>query len=338
MIGEVKAELLKNPDKIINILSYFGFCKFDYRNNELRFARDDNGGAGNVRIKLYNNDALYVADFAKGLSLDFFKYIIAEKGKTFSEIMGIVRQELNIKDFYFEKKESLFGGFYTSIKRRIKLDELNLYGEEILLNYNKGFSKAFLKDHISFEAQCFFDIAYDVHSQRIVFPIRTLDGQIMGVKGRANWQISEEEPKYLYLVQCPSSRTLFGYSHNYASLKDAQVIVVESEKAVMQAYSYGYRNVIALGSSSMSTHQAKAIAELSPQSVIFMMDEGLDYDIISNIIETMLNYSALLEIKVGMWDSKCSKIVKKDTKKNPFDIDKQAVDMALESEILWIIQ
>lgn len=49
------------------------------------------------------------------------------------------------------------------------------------------------------------------------------------------------------------SQTLFGYSENYSSLYENDVWIVESEKLVLKMDSWGYNNVVALGSNLLST-------------------------------------------------------------------------------------
>ena len=80
MIEEIKKQLLSNHDALISLLTEFGFCNINIRNNEVRFARNEQGGK-NIRIKLVNNDYLMVTDFVHGYRKDIISYIIEEKNK-----------------------------------------------------------------------------------------------------------------------------------------------------------------------------------------------------------------------------------------------------------------
>ena len=84
----------------------------------------------------------------------------------------------------------------------------------------------------------------------------------MAIKGRLNGEPEEFEPKYLYIENGPMSQTLFGYSENYSSLYENEILIVESEKSVLKLDSWGYNNVVALGSNSLSTTQAKLLIYL----------------------------------------------------------------------------
>ena len=69
MIQELKKQLLENPDNIRSLLEEFEFEHITLKRNELRFARNSEGGQ-NIRIKLENNDYLNVTDYAKSEHTD----------------------------------------------------------------------------------------------------------------------------------------------------------------------------------------------------------------------------------------------------------------------------
>ena len=48
-------------------------------------------------------------------------------------------------------------------------------------------NERWIKDGITIEAQRFYNVGYDVESQRIIFPIRSAEtGELQGLKGRLN--------------------------------------------------------------------------------------------------------------------------------------------------------
>lgn len=124
----------------------------------------------------------------------------------------------------------------------------------------------------------------------------------MGVKVRCNYDTSDDELKYYYLVPCAMSQTLYGYSHNYNYLAGGIVYIFESEKSVMQCYSYGIRNCVALGSGSVSNKQVQMIFELNPEAVIFMHDTGFGIKNIIRNISMVRAYSRFSEVRTGYWD------------------------------------
>jgi DNA primase len=188
-----------------------------------------------------------------------------------------------------------------------------------------------LKDGISLETQRKWGIGYDVNSQRITLPIRASSGEIIAVKGRCNYVPDEFEPKYLYLVQGPMSQTLFGYSENYSSLYENDVIVVESEKSVLKMSSWGYNNVVALGSNSLSTTQAKLLMSLNPKSVIFMLDKSLSLDNTKRNADLLQTFCTMRQLKVRYWHWEYN--ITLDDKCAPCDDTKEELEYILQNEI-----
>jgi hypothetical protein len=80
------------------------------------------------------------------------------------------------------------------------------------------------------------------------------------------------------------------------------VLIFESEKSVMQCYSYGIRNCVALGSGSISQEQVQMLFELNPKKIIFMHDTGFKLESILRNIRMIKNYSRFSEIQLGYWD------------------------------------
>ena len=67
-------------------------------------------------------------------------------------------------------------------------------------------------------------------------------------------------------------------------------MVVESEKSVMQAFSFGYRNIVALGSSNFSERQLNLLLELGVTTIVYALDEGSDFIKVSNVLDRFKGY------------------------------------------------
>lgn len=304
---ELKKQLIENPEYIISILEHFEFTNIKLLRNEIRFSYGENHDATGIRIKLINNDGLFVQDFVRADNKgDLISYIIKARSAQFTEVMSCIKNTLGISS-YAVKKNKVFGGFFDPIKNK-SLYESKIYPETILNEY-KGCNIKFLKDNISFETQQKFGIGFDIQSQRITIPIRNSYGELIGIKGRCNYEPEDNEPKYLYIVPCAMSTTLYGYSENYDSLMCAdEIYIFEAEKSVMQAYDFRVRNCVALGSNNLSLNQIKLLYFLQPKRVIFMLDKGLDYSQTYNNRDSLLNFCRMNEIEVYMWDWKNSEL------------------------------
>ena len=303
MLEEVKSKLLENPESIQHILEAFEFDKVRIRNNEIRCAFECGSNPTAIVIKLQNNDNLFVKDYGRNVSYDLITYLVKVKGVSYKDVLNIIKNEIGINSLYnYKKRVGLFGGLFDGIKRRNDEPEIKIYPEEILEEYENIQNLRWLRDGISLEVQRKWNVRYDVVSQRIVFPIRTPTGEIMAIKGRANFELSEYEPKYLFLEQGLMSQTLFGYYENYNSLYEGDILIFESEKSILILDGWGYHNAVALGSNSLDPAQAKLIISLNPRSVTFLLDNSLPLENTKRDIEILKSFCTMKTLDIKFWN------------------------------------
>ena len=301
MIGELKQQLLDDISKLQALLEEFGFEHINVRGNSMRFARSENGGQ-NISIRL-DDEYLNVMDFVRGEKTDIISYIIKEKNTDFRTVMCAIKRILNLSDNWKPAaKKSLFGGVYNGIIHKT-VERQKVYDESVLEGYLHLPNERFRRDKIDLNTQIGWKIGYDVNTDRIIIPIRNEFGQLIGIKGRRNYKTEDEcDPKYLYLIPCRMSNTLYGYSENYSGMYGKTVLVFESEKSVLQCSSYGYNNAVALGSNNLSEHQAKLLLQLNPKHVIFMLDSNLPLENTKRNIDTLRSVCAMRNLQISYFD------------------------------------
>ena len=285
-----------------------------------------------VVIRLQDYENLLVKDYERNITLDLINYLIKSKNIPFKDVMNVIKQELHLDSIYnYKRKVGLFGGLYDKINHSNDEISVTTYPEDILEQYGNTSNTLWLKDGISLSTQRKWGIGYDIISQRITLPIRTSAGEIMSIKGRLNGEPEEFEPKYLYLVQGPMSQTLFGYSENYSSLYENEVLVVESEKSVLKLDSWGYHNVVALGSNSLSTTQAKLLISLNPKRVIFMLDKSLSLENTKRNADLLKTFCTMRQLEIRYWNWEDN--ITLEAKSAPCDDTKDEFEYILKNEI-----
>lgn len=306
MIQRIKETLINNPDMIMDILERYDFYKPHIASGSIRFGFTETSGINNISIKLSNNESIFVKDFVRGYSGDIFAYIQEARGVSFKDVISVCKEVTGIKEGYSTSpKKELFGGFYSRIKHKSKEEPvIKTYDDSIMEQYKIGLCLKFFKDGIDYDTQRFFDVRYDEVSQRIVFPIRNDTGEIMGIKGRRNYETdNENDPKYLYLTPCNMSKTLYGYSEHYKDLSLSKTIIIfESEKSVMLAHQYGYNNCVALGSNNLSEEQARLIMQLNPDKIYFMLDKNLAKENTLKDVERFKMYKRFSDVEIYWWN------------------------------------
>ena len=333
---EIKEKLLEQPESIINILETFDCHKARINGREIRCAREEFSNPTAVVIRLTNNENLLVKDYELNTVLDLINYLIKIKNASFKDVMNAIKQELHLDSIYnYKKKTGLFGGIYSNISRNNGDISVTTYPEEILKEYGNTPCTLWLQDGISLSTQRKWGVGYCVISQRVTLPIRSSTAELIGVKGRCNYEPDEYEAKYLYLTDtCPMSQTLFGYSENYSSLYENEILVVESEKSVLKLDSWGYNNVVALGSNSLSTTQAKLLMSLNPKCVTFMIDKSLPLENTKRNADLLKTFCTMRQLKIRYWNWEDNLTL--DDKAAPCDDTKDEFEYILREEIVDI--
>lgn len=334
MLNEIKEELLKNPDAIIELLEYFDFTHIKPSSKDIRFARDEQGGR-NISIRFERNENVSVNDFARGITKDIFSYIIQEKSVTFREVIQTTKRILNFSDDWQpQQRQSLFGGIYNNIAHPNGEIKLATYDDTILDQYERCGNLRFLRDNISLEAQKFWDIRFSVAEQAIIIPVRNEYGEIVGTKARINRDPEKGESKYYYPINFLSSQVLYGYSENYQYLYGNDVIIVESEKSVCQGWCFNARNIVALGSHSVSEKQTKLLLQLQPKRIILAFDEGLPFEQIQRNADVIKDFSTIFMPEIWYWDADQDLDV--DPKSSPTDMGKEKFEEIMSEQLVKI--
>lgn len=339
MINEIKEKLINNPIHIKNILEYYEFASISVNSHEIRCGIDKESNKTSIRIKLKNNQFLYVTDYGRGLNCDLINFIIKSRNVEFKEVINVIKNEIGINSFTYTKRKSIFGGFYNKIKsRKTNSIELKTYDENILNQYLHKYNLMFFRDGISFETQKKFKIGLDTLSQRITCPWWSFDGQLVGITGRyiGDYEV-DNTLKWCPVIPHAKSQTLYGYTENYQYLQGCEELYIfESEKGVMQLDSMDIHTGIALGGNSIHYPQIIHIIGLQPQKIIFGYDESLEEEIILSQINKLKSMIKFYDIKLGYIVDYENKILPKDSKMSPTDLGKDSFLELKNNYTKWV--
>lgn len=155
-----------------------------------------------------------------------------------------------------------------------KLEPIN---ENILTYFGRYVNDLFYEDGINYSTQQEFELGYDLMHHMVTIPIRDELNFLVGVKGRLyKEKIESWESKYFYLQSCAKSKILYGLNKTKPYIKEKnEVIVVESEKAVMQLWSMGIKNAVAISGHKLSKTQAQKLTYLNVP-IVLAFDQGAE--------------------------------------------------------------
>ena len=137
---------------------------------------------------------------------------------------------------------------------------------------------AWLAEGIGVESMERFQVRYDSVSNRLVFPVRSIDGGIINVCGRTLDEDYKTKliPKYVYMRSIGAMPTIYGFAENEEFIRrENRLILFEGGKSVMLADTWGIRNTGALLTSHLSEWQMRELIRLQIP-VVFALDKDID--------------------------------------------------------------
>lgn len=295
-------EHIVNNDLVPTILDSLGCHSIKFHGNYYSCANPDGDNMGAVNVML---PSLSVTNYTRDLDTvsqyhDIFTLIQFYEDCNFFDAIKYVCDCLGLSlyhDFDDDVPESLI--ITRELLKMIEEDDpqpadkpLYPIPEQILTYYLPCVNDQFIHDHISYATQHFFELGYDPSSNRITIPIRNYDGTLVGVKGRYFGDIPEgsEIQKYIYLEPCNKSQILYGLDKTKDKIEETHFAYVgESEKFVMQLWSYGDYNAVATGGKTISRQQIDLLSRLCDK-VVLCLDSDVGEDELKSIANKFLGY------------------------------------------------
>jgi hypothetical protein len=107
--------------------------------------------------------------------------------------------------------------------------------------------------------------------------------------------------------------------------------VVESEKSVLKMDTWGYNNVVALGSNSLSPTQVKLLLSLNPKSVTFLLDKSLPLENTKRNADLLKTFCTMRQLKIQYWSWEDN--ITLSDKSAPCDDSKEEFEYIMQHEI-----
>lgn len=315
------------------------YTQITYRNqkNELRFSREDGHNPTAMRLKL---DTLKFDGFSINEHGNLYSLVMKTKKLSFPKALRYIAETLGLEKSQFSQKIRYpFGGFYKGLMKEIQEPEYSMttYDESILDEYANKFNLMFFKDGIDFQTQKHFNVGFDLESLRITVPEYTLDGKLCGIMGRLNDSKCSKDERWLPIIPCSRSLTLYGYHHNYEFIQQKNIVVIgESEKFVQQLHSMGSYVGLATCGCDVSDIQAKHLKALMTSKIILAYDEGLEEEQIRLQAQKLVLNNAVFHNRVGYVFDRENFILPKGSKASPSDLGKRAFTELIKNYVVWL--
>lgn len=174
--------------------------------------------------------------------------------------------------------------YYKSLKRmkedeEPKIIKRDILPEQSIEKYSDEIPQEWLDEGISADIMKKFQIRVDGSANRIVYPVRDKNFNLIGFKGRTRFQNykSLNVQKYMNYTKIGTIDFFAGMkeSHDYIKEKN-EIIIFEGIKSVMKLWSWGKQfNAVSSETSVLNMEQIKIILEMGIKNVVIAYDNDV---------------------------------------------------------------
>ena len=221
-------------------------------------------------------------DFSSNYGGNIINFIEKYHKCGFKDALRILKEYANIKDDYVDARLAT-----TKIIKKYKQTKpqkedifRKILPADVMNQYEYDISKfqGWIDEGIKPEVLKQYQVMYDPFSNRIVFPIRDLNGNIISIKGRTLDPDYKEKKlaKYIYFHRIDNVDFLFGYYRHISEIQNKkEIILFEGEKSVMISEAWGIKNTCAIMTSHLNPAQIPILIKLGVR-VVFALDKEID--------------------------------------------------------------
>lgn len=267
----------------IDIVEYISqYAELEERNGEywcLSLFKDEDTPSFSIRRE---TNTFY--DFSSGIGGNVFTFVKYYHRCSSTEAVEILKKYIGTDGETVKPREKLRSTLickrFAKPKAAQKASKVSVLPADYMLRYEKRDDKLSVweSEGISKESLSRFQVMYDSYSDRLVYPIRNISGDIVNIGGRTldpDWK-SKGLRKYNYFFQWGTMDTIYGIAENMPYIKEKkEIILFEGCKSVLIADSWGIRNCGSLLTSHLNPHQLKILAKLGCR-VVFALDKDVN--------------------------------------------------------------
>ena len=235
-------------------------------------------------------------DFSSGAGGNVLDFIRAYHKCSFQEGVKLLKEFANLDsaDTVAKTKRlqaTSIAKKFSNQKRETKQSKVSVLPDDYMVRYDRDLEKlqSWIDEGISQESLDKFQVRYDTFSDRIVYPIRDMAGNIINISGRTLDPEYKKHGlrKYTYFKPLGILDTIYGFAENRDEiLTQKEIILFEGAKSVMLADSWGIKNTGAILTSHLNPQQFQLLIRLGI-NVVFALDAEVNIREDKNIMRLL---------------------------------------------------
>lgn len=222
-------------------------------------------------------------DFSSGIGGNLYTFVRFYNRCSGKEAIEILKKYVGCDGETYAPRQKLQSTMifdkYKFKRAQKKQSKISIHPDRCMEKYEKREDKLqiWINEGISRASIDKFQVCYDGFSDRLVYPIRNLDGKIVNIGGRTldpQWK-EKGLRKYTYFSSWGEMSVIYGLYENIDSIKQKnEIILFEGCKSVLLADTWGIHNTGALLTSHVNPRQMEILMKLGVR-VVFALDKDV---------------------------------------------------------------
>lgn len=292
-LDKIQQELTE--EQLLSIMAALGASDYENKENYIIFrtiCHNVNPDEASMKLYYYKSNHLFHCYTECGDTFNIFELIMrvaAIQNYNNGDFSFRNAIEFLIKHSGINNTESYVahGGRYTSIadkyRRKSRSIELPTYPEGLLNLFEPAYPPEWMAEGIGIDSMDKFEIRYSISRNKIIIPHYDINGNLVGIRGRAlNPMEVELYGKYMPVeienkfYAHPLSQNLYGLNLSKEYIKEQRIaILFESEKSVLMYDTYFNKNVsVAVCGSNFNKAQLDLLCKnTQPREIVIAFDK-----------------------------------------------------------------
>ena len=278
-----------DTQKIIQLMEKLGADDYIEKEGYIIFptiCHNEDASEASMKLYYYENSHIFQCYTDEG-SMSIFQFLknyYETRSYDYDWYQDIYQVILDCSNFnpnlsFAPKKYKSIRDIYSTPKHIF----LPTYPNGIIDCFTKFYPSEWLNDGITKQSMDKFNIRYSVTQNKIIIPHYNVDGQLVGIRGRAlnEWEV-ENVGKYMPVqiegkwYSHPLSLNLYGLNKTKENIKRTGIcFLVEAEKSVLQMEGWDFANCsAAVCGSQFNKHALKVLMTAArPKEIVICFDK-----------------------------------------------------------------
>lgn len=276
-------------ESVIELMQKLGADRYKDEGTHIIFptiCHNEHSDEASMKLYFYKNTKLFNCYTECGIMsiFKFMKHYYETRGIEYDWVSDIYNVILDCSNF--RPGEGFTTPKYVSLKEKYGKEErvkkLPVFNQGAMDTFITYHAPEWLNDGISAATMDKFNIKYSISQHKIIIPHYDVDGDLVGIRGRAlnEWEI-ENVGKYMPVrleqtwYKHPLSMNLYGLYENKENIKKNRICYVfESEKSVLQFESFDMPNcAVAVCGSQFNKFQMQLLLRYChPEEIVICFD------------------------------------------------------------------